>query len=249
MEIEVEEIDGNGKRTRKTRKLTNWSFVDRIDNNSSYCKCGCLDADGFDRKKLVTPTSGAITPHVKKKHPELWSMKTQLKINRGNLNQLLEKIEELNGGAVAKAKRQRRGSQKFWLKSIDLEPKVISELKLLLWSISNGISRNAINDPLFDSYIRSLGAEVAPNRHTLQSQHLPILDELVRYSYLEDLKEIPSVALSSDGWRDRHRRDWINRCGIYLRFGGSKELDYSSHRTRSHLLAVECDRGHDCLLN
>ncbi len=87
MEIEVEEIDGNGKRTRKTRKLTNWSFVDRIDNNSSYCKCGCLDADGFDRKKLVTPTSGAITPHVKKKHPELWSMKTQLKINRGNLNQ------------------------------------------------------------------------------------------------------------------------------------------------------------------
>jgi hypothetical protein len=208
--IDVEEADDNGKKTRRSRKFTFWNFVERIDASTSFCKCGCLDLDGVDRKTYGTPTTGAIKRHVEKVHPALFTMLTNAKNNRGNIMNLLEKIEELDGNAVAKVKKQRRNSDRFWIKSIELKPAVISDLRLLMWSISSGISRNAVNDPLFDAYIRSLGAQVAPNRHTLQDQHLPVLDDLVRTSWVKETKDILSSALSSDGWRDRHRRDWIN---------------------------------------
>src|SRR6185295_4458384 len=72
-----------------------------------------------------------------------------------------------------------------------------------------------LNDPLFDAYLRELGAEAAPNRHSLQAEYLPQLDELVVSEYSSQLKKTICVSLSADGWRDRIRRNWIS-LGFYF---------------------------------
>jgi hypothetical protein len=207
---EVDEVDGNGKRSRKTRKFTFWNFVEKIDATNSYCKCGCLDSDGLSRKKYSTPFSGAIKRHVEKIHPQLYSLFLNCKQNRGNINELTESIAKLDGESVAKAAKRRRRSDSFFSKAVGLEMAVTSDLRLLLWAVTNGISRNALNDPLFDAYLKSLGSQLASNRHTLQDQYLPALDDLVVDTMSSELKEVKCIALSSDGWRDRARRDWIN---------------------------------------
>jgi hypothetical protein len=208
--IEEEQVDNNGKRSRTTRKFTFWNFVDKIDASNSYCKCGCMDDDGISRKKYSAPTTGHVSRHVEKIHPELFTLFNNVKNTRGNFNELIERIDRLNDGALQKATKRRRLSDKFFSKSLKLQPAVTSDLRLLLWAIGNGVSRNAINDVLFDQYLRSLGTQPATNRHTLQNQYLPVLDDLVRAGFKDELKSLHSVAIASDGWRDRTRRDWIN---------------------------------------
>lgn len=210
-EVEVEEVDVNGKRTRKTRKTTFWIFAERIDAKTSFCKCGCFETGRrVGRLKYATSSTGNISRHVETLHPELFSAFQNAKDNRGNWTTLLEEIDRLNGDSVQQLAKQRRHSDSFWAKAVDLEPAVASDLRLLLWAISNSISRNSLNDPLFDAFLKSLGSNPSPNRHTLQSQYLPVLDGFVIDSFSDDLEGILSVALSSDGWRDRARRDWIN---------------------------------------
>ena len=213
-----------GKRTRTTRKFTLWNFVSRIDATNSFCKCGCLDNDGIERKKYFTGSTGNIKRHVAKLHPTLLTMFEDIKTHRGNITQLLEKIEELDGNAIGKAAKKRRNSDRFWTKALDIGPAVVADLRLLMWSIANGISRNSLNDILFDAYLKSIGAQAATNRHTLQEQHLPILDQLVRDSHISDLKDIMSAAISSDGWRDKHRRDFINVVIAFIKCHETKKL-------------------------
>ncbi len=210
VDLVEEVVDGAGKRTRVSRKFTLWNFVIRDGPNNSLCKCGCLDENGLLRKKISTPSSGAIRRHLAAVHPELFAQFSDLKHNRGNSNQLVETIDRLDGEAVQKAGKKRRNSDRFWAKAIDLETSVASDLRLLIWAISCAISRNSLNDPLFDAYLKSLGAKPSPNRHELQESCLPVLDRFVTESFTSELNGVASVALSSDGWRDRSRRDWIN---------------------------------------
>lgn len=210
VQLEVEAVDGTGKRTRVTRKFTLWNFVVRDGASHSLCKCGCLDDVGLGRKRYSTPSSGLVKRHLAACHPHLLLEYSNLKANRGNLNQLLETIERLDGEALQQAAKKRRRSDSFWAKALKLEASVASDLRLLIWAISNGISRNSLNDPLFDTYLKSLGAQASPNRHALQESCLPILDRFVTDSFSSELNGIASVALSSDGWRDRTRRDWVN---------------------------------------
>jgi hypothetical protein len=75
---------------------------------------------------------------------------------------------------------------------------------------ANGISRAAINDPLFDAFLRTLGAPVTSNRHFIQDRYIPMLDDFVVADIKSRLSLVPCVSISSDGWRDRRRRDFIN---------------------------------------
>jgi hypothetical protein len=130
--------------------------------------------------------------------------------NRGDFNEMLDAIQKMNDKAIARAKVMRDKNTNFWNKAVGLDNQTSSEIRLLMWAVSCGISRNALNDPLFDSYLKSLGKSPAANRHTLQSQALPVLDSLVGTSWQNDLKGVLCVSISSDGWRDQLRRNWIN---------------------------------------
>jgi hypothetical protein len=208
--VEVDVVGANGKRTRETRKFTLWNFVDRIDANFAYCKCGCLENDGASRKKFSAPNTGLVRRHVEKLHPRLYSLFSNCQNNLGNYNELITAIAALDGAAVEKVAKRRRHSDQFFIKSSKLDRAAATDLRLVLWAVANGISRNALNDTLFDSYLKSLGCDIPPNRQTLQERHLPVLDDLVTSSMIDQLKSVLSVSTSSDGWRDRARRDWIN---------------------------------------
>lgn len=81
---------------------------------------------------------------------------------------------------------------------------------LLCWSIANGISRNSLNDAIFDYFLRLAGTSASPNRHDMQALYLPQLDLFVKREILQRLKTVRSVAVSSDGWRDSVRRNWLD---------------------------------------
>ncbi len=242
-EVELVEEEGDeveaadGKRTRGTRKFTFWNFVDKIPGGSDvFCKCDCLDKNngGVLRVRYAAPNTGAIKRHVEKHHPALFAKFEACKERKGNLNELFEEIDRLDGVATEKATKRRRKSDSFWSKATNLEKEVTSNLRLLAWAISCGVSRNALNDILFDSYHKSLGAPPPSNRHLLQDSYLPAFDELVRASIIESLKKASSVSLSSDGWRDRSRRDWIN---IVVQWIG----DSSNTPKKWDILVVEPD--------
>lgn len=200
-----------GKRKRTTRKVSYWTFVDKINgSDDAYCKCGCLNADGVLRLVYSAPSTGAVKRHLEKHHQQLSSRFLACKNRNGNLNELVELMEKANAEALEKAQKRRRRSDSFWAKSVHLEREVASNLRLLTWAVSCGVSRYALNDILFDAYHKSMGCEPPKNRHLLQDSYLPVLDELLRERMVSDLKEVASVSLSSDGWRDNARRDWIN---------------------------------------
>jgi hypothetical protein len=130
--------------------------------------------------------------------------------NTDNVNGLKEHIDARYADSLAYTNKKRKKQGKLEFKAVKLDKAVVSELRLMLWAVSNGISRNSLNDPLFDDFMKSLGTHLAPNRHTLQDEHLFVLDQLVLESIREKLKGVPCVSISSDGWRDNSRRDWIN---------------------------------------
>jgi hypothetical protein len=124
----------------------------------------------------------------------------------------LEKIKSLNDGVFEKLSKRRRRSDTFYNNAIikKLEKSTVAELRLLNWAVANRIPRIALDDVLFDSYQREVGVSPAPNRHSLQNNHLVELDNLVVKEFVEELTSVKCVSLSADGYRDRVRRDWIN---------------------------------------
>ena len=179
--------------------MTKWIFVEKIDGNNVYCKCGCLSSDGTSRLKYAASTSGHADRHAKTNHGALYAEFLRCQNNQGNFNSLIETISELNDAALEKIRKKRRVSDHFFAKSIKLEAKTASDLRLVIWEIANGISRNAANDSLFDSYIRSLGANVVPNRHEQQEKFVPFLDSYVVKEMKQIVVGVPAVSLSSDG--------------------------------------------------
>jgi len=128
-------------------------------------------------------------------------------------------VDELDGvelAAIERLAKRRRTNDSFPVKSIDLDQSTSSDLNLLLWAVSNGISRDALNDVFFDAFLESVGKDPPENRH-MMDQYLHVLDDLVRASIGEALKSIPSVSVSSNGWRDSARRYWVNLVVEFIR--------------------------------
>lgn len=177
----------------------------------AICICGCLSKDKSSKFVYSVPNTGIISRHLKANHPQLLAQFKECKALRGNWNSLEEQVAKLNDETENKLKRSRRYSEKFFGKLTDgFEHEKRAGLLLLMWAVSNGVSRNVLNCSLFDAYHKALGVQPPANRHTLQDQYLPLLDTLVVDNMVERLSKVPCVSLSADGWRDRIRRDWID---------------------------------------
>lgn len=205
-----EVVDNNGVKTRKSRNFSYWNFVERIDTTNAYCCCGCVETNGMIRKKYSFPHTGHVRKHIEKVHKDFYDLFQKIKNNQANLNELIEKIASANSKALNSTEKRRRLSGSFMTKASKLDQNVTGNLRLTMWAVASGISRNALNDPLFDAYLSSIGVIAAPNRHAIQDTYLPELDNLVMESIHADLADVKCVSLSSDGWRDLARRDWIN---------------------------------------
>lgn len=215
-EEDDEDPDEDGPPTpgaqRRTRKYTLWIFVDRDNGAQVICRCGCLGKEGADRLVYSGPTTGAVKQHMIGKHKALYDEFMRCKNANGNWERLLESIQILNDATVEKITKRRRRSDGFYSTAIakNLEKATVAELKLMMWALSNRIPRIALDDVLFDSYLREVGTSPTPNRHLLQSSHLVELDNLVVKEFTDELASVKCVSLSADGYRDRVRRDWLN---------------------------------------
>jgi hypothetical protein len=162
-----------------------------------------------------TPNTGIVSRHVEIKHPEISKQFSDCKNSEDNWNRLDQKVMKLEAEVLERIQKRRRLSEKMFSKMNDgLGNEVRGNLLLLMWASANGIPRLSLNCPLFDAYLKSLGATVPSSRHSLQDQYLPALDVLVVADMSDRLKKASCVSLSADGWRDRVRRDWID-IGVY----------------------------------
>lgn len=200
---------------RDRRVQTLWIFVENRPNTHYVtCKCGCVDDTTGDRLQYSAPNSGIVKRHALARHPDLLMEYTNCKNANGNFNALFEKIERINADRLDRIAKKRRRSDTFFNNAVaGLENRLKSSLTLLMWATANGVPRNALNCPLFDTYHEQIGAPAPPNRHTLQSTYLPQLDSFVVDEIKRILSNCLSVGLSADGWRDRTRRDWI---GVHI---------------------------------
>lgn len=209
------------RRTRKTRKRTYWTFVERpheaaaagitLKEKDVICKLGCLSRDGSTRLVFSGPNTGAVGRHVQFVHPQVYQQFLACKASKDNWNRLDARVAELDSQAMERIEKRRRHGEKLFSKLSDgLEMEQRSTLLLLMWSVANGVSRSALNCPLFDAYLRQQGAQLAPNRLLIQDAYLPKLDCLAQAATKTALEKADCVCLTADGWRDRQRRDWID---------------------------------------
>lgn len=179
------------------------------------CRVGCKNKGGSGQLSFSASSSGTVSRHLKSYHRHLLDYFGRCKNGLSNWNELEETVAQLEDTVTEKVKKARRMSESFW-KKVDpslpgaMDGEAISQLMLLLWAVSNGIPRLTLNDPILDAYHKHLGASPPSNRHILQDQYLPILDQLVMRDYTQRLKKVASVCLMADGWRDLIRRDWID---------------------------------------
>jgi hypothetical protein len=184
------------------------------------------------------PTTGHITRHVRDEHRLVWTQFDSLKLNTGNFNVLQRTVQRLSEEADKKIEKATRNQLKFEkLANPDtgLPEKVKSNLILLSWSIANVVGRLALNCPLFDAYLKSIGSTPASNRHDLAAVYLPQLDSLVSETTMASLRGIFSASISCDGWRSRTRRDFIN---ITVQYTGDVDLHWGIIVTHLDLVYV-----------
>lgn len=210
--VEVDEPDGTKKRISRRRTFRIFTEPEKQNNDSSsFCKLGCISDSTGDRLVYATPTTGAIKRHVSRHHALFLNQYLECKNHLDNFNKLLAAVESIDKATVAKIARKRQSTAQLY-KSVTpgLENKARSELLLELWAVANNISRFALNDPIFDTFLRSVGADVSPNRHTLQERHLVVLDNVVLADIKARLAKTKAVSVSSDGWRDLTRKNWLD---------------------------------------
>jgi hypothetical protein len=224
------------KRRRVARKLTVYIFVDRIPNhakNHAYCRLGCLSTDSTSRWEFAAPNTAAVRRHVSSKHPEFLVKFDAAKDTEESINALLEAVGQANAAALKRIEKLNAKKLQFFNRlDTGLSKKLRSELCLVAWAIANNIPRLALNCPLFDAYLASVGAESTSNRHDLEALHLEALDNLVVAEYKKLLSTLPSVSISHDGWKDRAKRNWVDLGAVFI--------DDSSG-TEWKILAVDLD--------
>jgi hypothetical protein len=216
-ESDVEPEVGEGpapKKRRVTRKLTAKIFVEPIPNHPkchAYCKLGCLSADSATRWEFSVPHSSAAKKHAKAKHPEFFQKLADAKDTEESIKLLLESIEKANEATMKRLEKINAKKLQFFQRLDNgLTKKMRSELCLVAWAIANNIPRVALNCPLFDAYLASIGAESTSNRHDLAALHLEALDNLVMARYKKIFSTLPSISISHDGWKDRAKRNWVD---------------------------------------
>lgn len=214
-DLEVREEDGPAqKKSRVTRKLTMNIFVDPIPShpkNHAYCKLGCLSADNTTRWEYSAPHTSAIKKHARSKHPDFSQKFAQAKDTEESVKSLLEAVEKANEAALKRLEKINAKKLQFFERLDNgLTKKMRSELCLVAWAIANNIPRVALNCPLFDAYLASVGAESTSNRHDLADLYLDALDNLVLGQYRKIFLTLPSVSISHDGWKDRAKRNWVD---------------------------------------
>lgn len=203
------------KKRRTTRKLTGWIFVDMHDKTRiggmAFCKLGCLSKQGSDRLSYSATDTGAVARHMKAKHPDLWKDFEACKNDEDSVNRLTRQVEAQNDKILSTIAKKLALNNTFWANASDgLDTRVRNSLTLLMWAVSNGVSRICLNCPLFDAFLRGIGGQTAPNRHELHNVYLPVLDGLVLTEMERQLRGVDSVSLSADGWKDRKRREFIS---------------------------------------
>lgn len=207
-----EQPERPAKRRRVPRKTTYYIFTDRDgDPKRGKCILGCLADDNSGFLAYSTSSTWAVKRHVEARHPHFAEKFEKARNKTYSLVTLMEEIDAARQLSVAKLARSKRNADAFFRKlDSGLAKDVQANLKLSLWSVTNSVSRSAVNCPLFDSYTRDLGSMAPANRHDLSDKYLPELADLVREEIKGTLKPVRSVALLSDGWRDRARRNWID---------------------------------------
>jgi len=48
-----------------------------------------------------------------------------------------------------------------------------------MWATTNVIPKSALNCPLFDLCLKTIGVNATPHQHVLESTHLPVIDRLI----------------------------------------------------------------------
>jgi len=200
------------KKARTTRKLTAEIFAEFTDavGKHVYCKLGCLARDNSSRLIYSFSSTASIERHAESKHKFLLENLERCKDNSAHVEELLKKVAALNEDALLRLSKLNKNSIKFNKKALALENKTKSELILLMWSIANGVPRNALNCPILDKFFKCIGSITAENRHDLGGMYLEQLDLLVQREQTKLLAETRFVCPTSDGWRDLARRDWVD---------------------------------------
>lgn len=204
---------------KKARKQTVFIFVEPVPGkqNYHYCLLGCLSADHKSRFSYSCTSTDHPRRHVEAKHPEIAKKFQLCQQGNSNWNELLKMIEDLNKKSLGTLERLNKNTLKYYAKiESGLAPRVRSELILVAWATANGIAKSSLNDPLFDMYLNSVGANATSNRHDLQSQYMEALNGLVVKLMVKTLEEIPSVSISHDGWKDLAKRNWIDLAVQYM---------------------------------
>jgi hypothetical protein len=166
---------------RVTRKRTYWMFADEGDNDIPagvlYCSLGCLTPDLSRRLSYSAPNTSAISRHVKSKHPDFFHQYQKAGALEANWNEIEARVAQAKSATLQKLAKKRRTNDTFMRQWADGHHRQLrAGLTLLLWGISHGISRAALNCQLLDSYHHQLGAVVPKNRHLYRDMYLPQLD-------------------------------------------------------------------------
>lgn len=96
--------------------------------------------------------------HMEKKHAVLLQQWLDCKNTNGNFKNVYDAAaKEYQRTAALLEKNRQIGTRYFKKLSDGLTDQVLSHLLLTMWSVVNGVSRIALNDPIFDRYHVRLG--------------------------------------------------------------------------------------------
>lgn len=210
--MRLEQLEPAQKRSRTTRKLTSWIFVEPTGQPGQYlCLLGCVEPVKSGLFGYVATSTSSIHRHCKHKHIDFLKKLALAKSNNYSVEKLEKEVAAKKAATLQALAKAKQHEEKFFRKvDRNMTKKVLCDLKAMAWSIANGISRASLNCALFDSFLREAGAQPVANRHDLQSEYLPQLDRLVLADIQARLKLCRSVSVTADGWRDRRKRNWID---------------------------------------
>lgn len=98
----------------------------------------------------------------------------------------------------------------FYKKSRTQSNDVEADLILTIWATCRGISKDALNDALFDAYLHKKGCNITPHRNDWEEVYLAKLDDFVQEELHAKLAKRASVCLAADGWGYRLRRKYVD---------------------------------------
>jgi hypothetical protein len=186
-------------------------FPDFEKSKRAYCRLGCISKDGKTRQSIAVTSTDNIKDHCIAKHDKEWQRFEACCNNKASCDEFLERITVLEQATMDRIAQMNRRTLKFFRKIDDgLDVRVRNELTCLIWSVVNNVPRIALNCPFFDAYVSSIGGTKTTNRHDLQSEYLPILDQYVVKTMQKRMIKARSCSVSSDGWKDRRNRNWID---------------------------------------